>query len=198
MVDTFALFLSTLTTLSLVGGVIVLTVSSIKKDNRARQERLSRQEVRAEKVRKGALKEVSAPINLHRDEKCYYIGNANLVRLRTTRARGYYQGVSARVKIAKGVYYRAGYIGGGASPQESWLVVDTGMVIVTSERIVFRGEKENDSVDLKKVLSINYYPDESIRIDKDRGRPLIMNNCEAVVINAVVKKLSKKNSKVPV
>lgn len=66
-----------------------------------------------------------------------------------------YKGLTASVKIAKGVRYRIGSLDLGRSTKEIVDVEDTGVLWMTNQRIGFIGRKKNFTLVYGKILSFN-------------------------------------------
>jgi hypothetical protein len=66
-----------------------------------------------------------------------------------------YSGVTASVKIAKGVRYRIGSLDLGRSTKEVVDVEDTGVLWLTNQRIGFIGRKKNFTLVYGKILSFD-------------------------------------------
>lgn len=164
--------------LIIIGLGVILAPILIKKE----QERLAQ-------LKRTPLKAVDVPLKLQNGEECYYDGFARLVRLKRVRGAAYYHGPVVNIPIAKGIHYRAAIYSGGIAGKETFMTVDAGQVYVTSHRIIFRGEKHNNSVSLSKILEIHFYSDRSMRIDKENGTPFIMNACDSKGIEVIVKKI---------
>jgi hypothetical protein len=155
--------------------------------------------VEAQKSFLGALKKeglspIRSPIDLGRDESCFYSGSARLLKLRHTRAGVSYQGLTTRVKLGRNTYYRLGHFSGGAKTREEWREVDQGMVVVTDKRIVFLGRKQTDCVRIKDALNLNSLPDGYLRIDKPRGQPFVLTKCQSLIISALYTRLKRSSA----
>jgi len=109
----------------------------------------------------------SSPFRLKKDEK--YIGckPATLFLYKSDgRIAGH--GVTARIKIAKGIYYRAG--AGRVGSSKSWQPDQTGDLHFTSDRIIFNGSNKNFSVRWNKVLELQTEETgKQIKIDRETG-----------------------------
>jgi len=116
------------------------------------------------------IKEVS--INLQKNEYCYFTSNADWLENRTVTNKINYKGPAARIKIMKGVYYRAGSISVQRITSEQLQIIDSGQVFLTNKQIIFIGNKKNSNIQLNKILSIKPFSD-GIEIEKDSGESLI-------------------------
>jgi hypothetical protein len=77
------------------------------------------------------------------------------VRLRETRAVRYSTGGSSGVRIAKGVYV-GGYRGTSRSRQE-WRNIDSGVLVITNKRLIFKGGQESRVFPLTKLISASAF-----------------------------------------
>jgi len=120
-------------------------------------------------IEKGELPVVNVSINLQREEKCYFASKADLLENRTVTHRVNYGGPTARIKIMKGIYYRAGSLGVQRITSDQILQADTGDIYLTNKRLIFVGRKKNLTIPYSKILSVNPYYD-GVSIDKGTGK----------------------------
>ena len=109
----------------------------------------------ADTLRENGLEVVAAPVSLPQGEVCHFWTSCDLVQLQRTRGTAAYHGPVARIKIADGVHYRAAILSGGVQVHEEFRIVDSGDVLITHRRVIYRGTKRNNSVALAKALSIH-------------------------------------------
>jgi hypothetical protein len=74
-----------------------------------------------------------------------------------------------RIKIAKGLYWRAGSIGVHKISQDVLSLIDSGTAFLTNKRIIFMGGKKNTNIALNKILDINPYSN-GVEIHKATGK----------------------------
>lgn len=129
------------------------------------------------------IKEVS--IYLQQSERCYYTCNAEWFENRTVTKRINYGGPTARIKIMKGIYYKAGSMGVQRVTSEELQLIDHGQVYITNKRLIFFGSKKNTNIQLSKILSLNPYSD-AVGIEKDTGRSPIIKVDENADLLAMV------------
>lgn len=120
-------------------------------------------------VEHGTFPSVAAPINLQREETCHFAAPADLHELRTETQRTYTSGVSARIKIMKGVYYRLGSTQTTRVTREVLRHIDSGTLYVTNKRLIFDGSRKNSVIRLPNVLSVIPYSD-GVEVEKTSGR----------------------------
>lgn len=80
---------------------------------------------------------------------------------------------------------RAALLSGGIQLQEEFRVVDSGDVLITNKRVIYRGSKRNSSVTLDKALSIQCFEGGTLRIEKEKGSPFIVTTCPAIAMEAI-------------
>lgn len=115
------------------------------------------------------LQIVTVPINLQKNELCYFTSYVDWLENRTVTKRINYGGPTARIKIMKGVYYRAGSVNVQRVTSEELQLIDSGKLYLTNKRIIFVGNKKNASIQLSKILSINPFSD-GVGVEKDSGK----------------------------
>lgn len=158
--------LGVLLTLAVIAAVVLLILSASSRAQQTRQaiqakEKAQRQAALAE--RKAAfysspLPTSACPLNLHASEKCYWSGHATEVMPVTQTHRvGYYGGPS--IRIARGVYIRAGGSTSQGVSSTAPKVIDEGELYITSERVIFMGSSKNVTFLIPKVLSFDLYDD---------------------------------------
>lgn len=77
-------------------------------------------------------------------------------------------GITARVKIMKGVYYRVGT--GRVGMGKSWQADQSGELHFTTDRIIFDGSNKNLSTQWHKVINLGISTDgKQISIDRESG-----------------------------
>jgi len=77
--------------------------------------------------------------------------------LNETRAIREYSGGMRGIgfRVAKGVYVGAGGRSGTSESHQEWRKIDRGNLVITNKRLVFNGSKENRTVPLKKIISVD-------------------------------------------
>jgi len=121
------------------------------------------------RIENGMFPEVHTPINLQRGEKCHFSASATWQQTRTVTKAIRYGGPTVRIRIMKGLYYRAGGYNIERITQEEMREVSSGTLYITSKRIVFHGEPKNASIRFSSVISYVPYSD-AIEIEKTSGR----------------------------
>lgn len=135
-------------------------------------------------IENGDLPIKQVDINIQKSEQCYYSTSVDWLETRTVTQRINYGGPSYRVKIMKGVYYRAGSAKVQRITSEQLQLIDSGTVYITNKRIIFVGSKKNSNIQLSKVLSVTPYSD-GVGIEKDSGKSPILrvsNNADILAM----------------
>lgn len=121
------------------------------------------------RIDNGELPEVESNIHLQTSEKLYFKTNIDWLEERTTTQRVNYGGVSARVRIMKGVYYKIGSVAPEKVTTTEYKKIDNGTLYMTNKRFVFVGNHGNKNISYSKILSFTPYAD-GVHIDKDSGK----------------------------
>ena len=77
-----------------------------------------------------------------------------------------FRGPTVRIKIAKGVHYRAGK--GKVSAPKAWLPEERGTVVVTTKRVLFIGERSTQKVRTNKV-EVESFSKNRMEFRRDNG-----------------------------
>lgn len=112
-------------------------------------------------------------IKLPKTENCYIQqSNISWIERRSVTRRVNYGGVTARIKIAKGLYYTAGSIAPDIRKESIWKTIDSGEFYLTNKRLILVGTKSRN-IRLNKILNIELFKD-GILITKDTGNPVLL------------------------
>lgn len=121
------------------------------------------------KIDNGDFPIISADISLQKSESCYFSTNIDWLEQRTVTTRVNYSGPTFRVKIVKGLYYRAGSVAPQRVTEDVWKVIDSGKLYLTNKRVIFMGGKGNKTLTINKILDFNVFSN-GIEIQKDSGK----------------------------
>lgn len=143
----------------------------------------------------GELNEITPDINLKKTEKCYFKKDtANLHEYRRIPNKALYHGPMVRIKIMKGVYYRAGAMNFNIGGKNQLVKIDSGSLYLTNQRIIFKGTHKNQSIPLSKILDFNTYSN-GIEIIKDAGKnPFFEFSADADVMGALIYRLVRESN----
>jgi hypothetical protein len=137
-------------TLVVATSIIVTVVRA--KQRRELRDRLFNQarDFTAALQKNKALATVPTDIILKPDETAFYSTPSTLYETRAVRS---YQAAHSGVRVAKGVYI--GGTSGRSISTQQWAALDTGRLTITNQRLVFVGGKEDRTIPLKKIVSVN-------------------------------------------
>lgn len=120
-------------------------------------------------IENGAIPEINVGINLHKNESCYFVYDVNWLENRKVTRRIRYSGPTVRIKIMKGVYWRAGDLGIQKVSEDVLQKIDTGRIYLTNKRIIFVGANKSITIPLTKVLDFVAYKN-GVEIQKSTGK----------------------------
>lgn len=116
------------------------------------------------RINDGRLPEIPperASVILKKSEVVHIEAPATLLKERTVR-RGSYAGFSFR--LARGVYFHTGQFRSAPQVERALEQVDSGTLSVTSQRVVFRGQRQAIEAPYKRLLGVDFYRD-GLRLD---------------------------------
>lgn len=120
-------------------------------------------------IENAELPELTPEINIQKSEKLHFKTHANWLEQRRITKRYNYAGPTARIKLAKGVYYRMGSIAVQPVSEDIWQTIDSGQIYLTNKRLIFMGAKGNKTIRLNKILDIAPYKN-GVDIQKETGK----------------------------
>lgn len=132
------------------------------------------------------------PFNLQKSEKLVWVfQDTKYYEMKTRRQYvGGYQGFS--VRIAKGLYYRAGAFKGMPVETAQMAHVDTGLFGVTNSHIYFSGKVKGLRIKYDKILSFEPYSDGiGIQRDAQTAKPQIFVTGDGWFTNNLIMNLAK-------
>lgn len=118
------------------------------------------------------LEPVHVPLMLKKDEWCAHAVKAAALEERQRTVRVNYAGPTARIHIAKGVYYRAGSIQADRVTQSYHHSFGEGVLGATNKRLLWVSPQKSISIPLQKIVMFEPYVD-GVKIIKDTGKPLL-------------------------
>jgi hypothetical protein len=107
-------------------------------------------------------------ISLQRNESCHFHSYATSLTTKSVTRRINYHGPTVRIRIMKGVYYRAGSIAVQPVRYEQE-VTEGGNLYITNKRVIFMGDRKNQTVRLASLLGFVPYKD-GLELEKTSGR----------------------------
>lgn len=120
-------------------------------------------------IENGELPVLDAPLRLFRGESCHFMTPCDWFEMVTETRRINYGGPTLRLKIAKGVYWRAGSLGVNRISEDVWRKIDSGRLFLTNKRIIFMGSRRNKMIRLNTILDFTAYGN-GVDIQKARGK----------------------------
>ncbi len=112
---------------------------------------------------------ITSDINIQKSEKLHFSTSVKWLEQRTVTKRINYGGPTARIKIAKGIYYRTGSLGVQRVSEDIWQTIDSGQIYLTNKRLIFMGGKGNKTIVLNKILDIKPFSN-GVDIQKESGK----------------------------
>lgn len=123
------------------------------------------------RLEQGELPRIHPAIQLRKSEVCHGASEVTHAEYRKVTKSVGYGGPVARVRIMKGLYYRVGHVNVSRVSEDVLQELDSGMLYLTSRRMIFNGSKRNVSLPLGKILNFIVHP-EGLQIEKETGRDL--------------------------
>ncbi len=120
-------------------------------------------------IENGNLDPIPTEILLPKNELCFFINDTDLYETRKITKRISYGGPTMRVKIIKGVYFRAGNLGVKAHSEEELTLIDSGKLYITNKRLLFVGSKQNKPVQLNNIIDYKVYGN-GLEVSRDSGK----------------------------
>lgn len=124
-------------------------------------------------IDQGELPVIDTPIKLYRSEAAHFYASGDWYELRTLRKGVRYSGPTLRIKIAKGLYWRAGQLQTKQIQEDEWKQLDNGTFYLTNKRILFLGHRSSKTLRLNRIVDFSVYQD-GLELRKDRGRPVFI------------------------
>lgn len=118
------------------------------------------------------LDPVDAPVLLKKGEHCIHAALAEAIEERSRTVRVSYGGPSARIRIAKGIYYSAGSASISREVQAYEHSFGVGILCMTNKRLLWISEQKSISIPLANIVRYDPYTD-GFRIMKGTGKPLL-------------------------
>lgn len=133
------------------------------------------------------------PIILQKREVCYYAQPVDWYETRSVRHHVNYGGTTARIRIAKGIYYRLGSLDYNNTPTQELTFIDSGIIYITNKRTIFTGSKKNVAILFSRILNLVPYKD-GVDIIKDSGKtPFLSFKDDVEIFTAVLHRAISDN-----
>ncbi|TCD02209.1 hypothetical protein EYB45_09480 [Erythrobacteraceae bacterium CFH 75059] len=118
------------------------------------------------------LDPVEAPLLLKRGEWCVHGIQATAYEERQRTTRIAYAGPTARIKIMKGVYYRAGSAQVARKTEAYHHSFGSGFLCATNKRLLWVAPNKTVTIPLNKIIMFEPFSD-GIKVFKDTGKPVL-------------------------
>lgn len=139
----------------------------------------------------GNLPIINSEINLQKSESLHFKTMVTWEEQRKVTTRYNYAGPTARIKIVKGIYYRAGSMSVRPQSEDVWQTIDTGTLCLTNKRLIFMGEKGNKTIPINKILDFKPYSN-GVDIQKDSGKsPFLRFTNDTNLFSMILNRLMK-------
>jgi hypothetical protein len=112
---------------------------------------------------------LNSDINLQKSESLHFKVYVNWLEQRRVTKRINYSGPTARIKLAKGVYYRVGSIKAQSITEDVWQLIDRGSLYLTNKRLIFMGSKGNKIIQINKILDFSPFTN-GVEIQRETGK----------------------------
>ena len=140
-------------------------------------------------IENGDLPTIVPDINIQKSENLYFRTSVKWLEQRKVTKRINYGGPTARIKIAKGVYYRMGSVGVQKVSEDVWQTIDSGQLYLTNKRLIFMGRNGNKTIQLNKILDFKPYKN-GIDIQKETGKsPFLEFNHNVDIFSMILVRL---------
>ncbi|HET8964452.1 MAG TPA: hypothetical protein VFM99_11160, partial [Chitinophagales bacterium] len=120
-------------------------------------------------IENGDIPTLISPINIQKSENLHFQTQVKWLEQRTITKRIDYGGPTARIRLAKGVYYRIGSIQAKRVTEDVWKTIDMGTLYLTNKRLIFMGNKGNKTIRIDKVLDFKPFKD-GVDLQKETGK----------------------------
>ena len=132
------------------------------------------------------------PFNLQKGERLVWTEtNVDFYKKKTSfEYKGGSEGFS--IRIAKGIYYRAGRFKGKKVEKVKTVYLDNGLLSITSKHLFYKGKDEMFRIPLNKIIGIEPYSD-GIGIQKDgaNANPMIFQGLDGWFIYNLVTNITR-------
>lgn len=137
-------------------------------------------------IENGEPPSIPVDITLQKGEIAHFATFARWAELRTKTVAVHYSGVSASIRIVKGVRWRVGTVTPHRVTKDQITVIDSGMFYITNKRALFVGAKKNAAIRLNTLLGIQVFND-GIQLEKPTGRrPYLLFDNEIEIAAAIL------------
>jgi hypothetical protein len=116
---------------------------------------------------------VPTAVRLKAKEQCHAVATpTKLCEFRTRTRAVQYAGPSARIRLAKGIYFNMGHLFVNRVKDEALHTLDIGTLYVTNQRFLFDGNKKTSTIPLTRIINATVHAD-GVVVEKDSGKDQI-------------------------
>jgi predicted transcriptional regulator len=116
----------------------------------------------------GPLTGLELGINLRKGEEAYLSLPVDWYEYRSRTRRINYGGPTARIRIARGIYWSAGSLGVERVSEDYLKLIDSGLLYITNKRLLFMGQKGNKQLPYYRILTYEPFSN-GLSLQKDSG-----------------------------
>jgi hypothetical protein len=170
-------------------GVIIAVMAVIRAKQQREQRALLFKQARdfaATVQQNRALPIVPTNIILKPGESAFYSTPSALYETRAVRQ---YQAGHTGFRVAKGVY--VGGTSGRSISTQQWAKLDTGWLTITNKRLVFVGGKEDRTIPLNKVVSVDSIPTGIVVSIEGRQKAMALEVTNSLIATLIIRLCSQ-------
>ncbi len=119
-------------------------------------------------IENGELPAIDVGIRLYGGEVCYHYCPVSWYEYRQVTRRVNFGGPVLRLKITRGIYWRAGSLGVQRITEDVLKHIDEGTLFLTNRRLIFVGSRQNKNIRLNRILDFEIFSN-GVQIQKDAG-----------------------------
>lgn len=136
-------------------------------------------------IENGDLPELKPDIKLFKGEKLHFKTAADWIEHKQVTRRINYGGPTARIRLAKGIYYKAGSMAVNRTKEDVWQRLDSGWIYLTDRRLIFMGSRGNKNIRLNTILTFKPYSN-GVDIQKSAGKSPFLEFSDNVDIFSMI------------
>ncbi len=137
-------------------------------------------------VENGQLPVIDCGLNLQKGEVCHTMFATKWLEIRSRTTRVNYGGVTSRIRVARGVYLRAGSFAPQQVTKDELTEIDQGTAFITNKRLIFDGGRANKVIRHSALLGFEVFSD-ALKLEKATGRsPYLAFDGDIEMIAAVL------------
>ncbi len=137
------------------------------------------------KIENGDIPIIDCNLSLPKNEFCYFRAVCDWYEIKKVTKKINYSGVSASIKIMKGVRYRVGSITPVRVTSEEMVLIGSGSIFITNKKIQFVGSNRNSNIKIQSIVSFTPFSD-GIEISKTSGNNVILKYRNAEISHVIL------------